>query len=231
MITLLNVTKKFKSNNNYITALNNISLTIKKGEIVGFLGPNGAGKTTTMRLIVGYLNPTSGTITINNQSIFANRLSLLSDIGYLPENNPQYIEMTVGQYLRFIQQVKQVDNIEDIISTVGLLEVVNKKIEELSRGFKQRVGLAASLIDNPSILLLDEPTSGLDPIEQDKIKSLIKKISKNKIIIFSTHILTEVEDVANRLVIINQGKIVYDGRKPTGKGSVEKLFKKIIKTS
>ena len=210
-------------------AVDNISFKIKKGEIVGFLGPNGAGKTTTMRLIVGYLKPNGGEILVDNLNPIKNRLLVLKKIGYLPENNPLYQEMYVKEYLEFIGKIKEENNLSQIINQVGLSEVLGKKIEELSRGFKQRVGLAAALMGDPEILILDEPTSGLDPLEQDKIKSLIRKISKDKIIIFSTHILSEIEDVSNRLIIINQGKIIYDGKKPKGKGAVEKLFKLKIK--
>ncbi|OGK12267.1 hypothetical protein A3C98_02405 [Candidatus Roizmanbacteria bacterium RIFCSPHIGHO2_02_FULL_37_15] len=226
MISLSSVTKKFKNK----TAVNNISFKAKEGEIIGFLGPNGAGKTTTMRLILGYLTPTEGKIFIDNLDPIEERVTLLKKIGYLPENNPLYQEMKVAEYLNFIAQVKGVDGLEDIAIHVGLKEVMDTKIEELSRGYKQRAGLAAALLGDPSILVLDEPTSGLDPLEQEKIRSLIKKISKNKTIIFSTHILSEVEDVANRLIIIDKGKIVFDGKKPKGKGGVERLFKKLVKS-
>lgn len=210
-------------------AVDNLSFKAKEGEIIGFLGPNGAGKTTTMRLILGYLKPTKGKISINNQDPIENRVEVLKNCGYLPENNPLYQEMKVREYLDFVGKIKKAKNLEEVINNVGLTEVVNKKIEELSRGYKQRVGLAVSLLGNPKILILDEPTSGLDPIEQDKIKSLIKKIAKNKIVIFSTHILSEVEEIATRLIIINKGQIVYDGKKPKEKGEVEKLFKRLVK--
>lgn len=223
MISLSEVTKKFGST----TAVDKISFKTTSGDIIGFVGPNGAGKTTTMRLILGYLQPTEGKITIDNLNPIEDRISVLKKIGYLPENNPVYQEMRVDEYLLFIASVKKADNYQEIINQVGLIEVITSKIEELSRGFKQRVGLAAALLGNPEILVLDEPTSGLDPIEQDKIKDLIKKLKKT--IIFSTHILSEVEDIANRIIIINKGKIVYDGKKPKGKGNVERLFKKLIK--
>ncbi len=225
MIILSSVYKSF----NKKIVIDNVSFKIKKGEIVGFVGPNGAGKTTTMRLILGYLKPDKGEILINDLNSIEKRLEVLNQVGYLPENNPLYQDMKVKDYLEFVAQVKKSDKIEKVINEVGLNEVVDKKIEELSRGYKQRVGLAAALIGNSEILILDEPTSGLDPLEQEKIRQLIKKIAKNKIIIFSTHILSEVEDVANRLIIINQGKILYDGLKPKGKGAVEKLFKLKIK--
>lgn len=210
-------------------AVDKISFKTKEGEIIGFVGPNGAGKTTTMRLILGYLKPTAGEILINSLNPIENRIAVLKKIGYLPENNPLYPEMKVKEYLEFIAEVKKDSQWQNVVENTGLAEVLNQKIEELSRGFKQRVGLAAALIGNPKILVLDEPTSGLDPLEQEKIRDLIKKLAKKKTIIFSTHILSEVEDVANRLIIIHQGKIVYDGKKPKGKGKVEKLFKLKIK--
>ena len=225
MISLSSVSKRFGKK----TAVEGLTFKAKEGEIIGFLGPNGAGKTTTMRLILGYLLHSEGNISIDNLSPFDDRIKVLSRIGYLPENNPLYPEMKVEEYLDFIASVKNVENFNDLISQVGLEDVMTTKIEELSRGFKQRVGLAAALLGRPKILILDEPTSGLDPLEQEKIRNLIKKISKNKTIIFSTHILSEVEDIASRLIIINQGKIVFDGKKPRGKGGVEKLFKKLVK--
>lgn len=221
MITVSSLTKSFGQN----LAVDNISFQAKDGEIIGFLGPNGAGKTTTMRLLLGYLQPTKGKVLVDGDSPIDKRLEVLRKIGYLPENNPLYPEMKVREYLEFVAAVKKEKNWDKIVDEVGLTSELNKKIEELSRGYRQRVGLAAALSGNPKILILDEPTSGLDPLEQEKIKELIKKLAKKKTIIFSTHILSEVEDVATRLVIINQGKIVYDGKKPKGKGEVEKLFK------
>ena len=211
------------------TALSDLSFTAKQGEIIGLLGPNGAGKTTTMRLLVGYLAPTSGAITVNNLSPLKQRYELSNKIGYLPENNPLYVEMKVMEYLTFISSLKKDGDVSTIIASVGLKEVLDKKIEELSRGYKQRVGLACALIGDPEILVLDEPTSGLDPIEQEKIRELIKKFGKRKTIIFSTHILSEIEAIADKIIIINEGKLVYQGIKPKGKGAVEKLFKKVVK--
>lgn len=225
MITVSTVTKRF----NHKTAVDAVSFKTKEGEIIGFLGPNGAGKTTTMRLLLGYLHPTSGQVLINKIIPSINRIVVLRSTGYLPENNPLYPEMKVGEYLQFIDEIKGRHGYEEIAQDVGIDDVYNSKIEELSRGYKQRVGLAAALIGDPSLLILDEPTSGLDPIEQDKIKNLIKKIAKHKTVIFSTHILSEVESIATRLIIINKGKIIYDGKKPQGRGAVEKLFKKLVK--
>jgi ABC-2 type transport system ATP-binding protein len=225
MIIFSSVTKKFGETQ----AVDNISFKLKEGEIVGLLGPNGAGKTTTMRLILGYLSPTKGTITVDNLNPAIDRINVLRKIGYLPENNPLYLEMKVREYLKFISEAKKDTNSSSIITDVGLDDVVNTKIEELSRGYKQRVGLAAALIADPKILVLDEPTSGLDPLEQEKIRSLIKKIGRKKTVIFSTHILSEVEEIATKFIIINKGQIVYDGVKPKGKGGVEKLFRKLVK--
>ncbi|CAN5120255.1 hypothetical protein BH09PAT2_BH09PAT2_10910 [soil metagenome] len=227
MITLTHVTKQYTTKK----AVNDISLSTKKGEIIGFLGPNGAGKTTTMKLILGLLKPTSGEVMVDNFDPVKQRLSVVSKVGYLPENNPLYGEMRVIEYLEFIASAKGVgfESIPDIMAEVNLEDAEQAKIENLSRGYKQRVGMAAALIGNPEILILDEPTSGLDPIEQDKIKDLIKKLAKEKIVIFSTHILSEVEAVANRLIIINKGNIVYDGAKPKGTGAVEKLFKQLLR--
>ena len=226
MILLTSVTKRFRNT----LAVDNISFKAKQGEIIGFLGVNGAGKTTTMRLLLGYLNSTSGKISIDNLNPLKDRIQVLRNVGYLPENNPLYQEMKVDEYLTFIAAVKGKTILRDTIDQVGLEDVIKSKIENLSRGYKQRVGLVAALIGNPQILILDEPTSGLDPIEQEKIRKLIKKLSSDKTIIFSTHILSEVEDVATRLIIIHKGKIVYDGKKPRGRGGVEKLFKKLVKS-
>lgn len=224
MISLTSVSKKFKTK----TAVDNVSFKAKEGDIIGFLGPNGAGKTTTMRLILGYLTPTHGKVRVDNIDPIDDRISVLKSIGYLPENNPLYVEMRVREYLKFVADIKGISSFDAIARDVGLNDVLNARIEELSRGFKQRVGLAAALLADPPTLILDEPTSGLDPIEQEKIKELIIKIAKKKTIIFSTHILSEVEDVANRLIIINRGKLVFDDDKPKGKGGVEKLFRKLV---
>lgn len=225
MISLSAVTKKFVDK----VAVDKISFKTSLGEVIGFVGPNGAGKTTTMRLIMGYLAPTEGKILVNDLDPIKNRIEILKNIGYLPENNPLYIEMKVEEYLQFIAQLKEDKDYKKAIKDINLDEVLKMKIENLSRGYKQRVGLAAALLGNPEILVLDEPTSGLDPLEQEKIRDLIRKLSKSKTIIFSTHILSEVEDVADRIIMIDQGRIVFDGKKPKGKGEVEKLFKKLIK--
>jgi ABC-2 type transport system ATP-binding protein len=222
MITVSNITKVFGKKK----AVDAISFTIKKGEIVGFLGPNGAGKTTTMRLLVGFLSPTTGTILIDELSPVRDRTFVLQKVGYLPENNPLYPEMKVSEYLQFICDTKGADSIEESCRAVNIEDILDQKIEELSRGYRQRVGLAAALIGNPEALILDEPTSGLDPIEQEKIRSLIKNLSKKTTVIFSTHILSEVEEIADRLIIIKKGNIVYDGQNQ--KKGINELFKKVM---
>jgi ABC-2 type transport system ATP-binding protein len=227
MIELSHVYKQFGIK----IAVSDLSFKAEVGDIIGFVGPNGAGKTTSMRLITGLLKPTEGTVKIFDKNPISDRLSILPRLGYLPENNPLPTDMTVQEYLTYIAGVKNELHIEKIIQELHIDDVYEKKIETLSRGYKQRVGLAASLCGRPEILLLDEPTSGLDPIEQDVIKELIQKLAKKRIVIFSTHILSEIEDVATRVLIINRGKLLFDGPKPKGKGSVETLFKKLIKKS
>lgn len=225
MIEFKNVTKTFGAK----TAVKDVSFTAEKGEIIGFLGPNGAGKTTTMRLLLGILTPSSGTVRTLGKNPSDHRVDVARGTGYLPENNPLYPEMKVHEYLAFIAGVRKTTIPDGLAEDVGIDDVLDSRIEELSRGYKQRVGLAAALVGNPRLLILDEPTSGLDPIEQDRIKDLIRTIAKDKTIIFSTHILSEVEDIASRLIIINRGEVVYDGGKPAGKGAVEKLFKELVK--
>lgn len=212
-------------------AITDLTFSIAPGDIVGFLGPNGAGKTTTMRLITGFIKPTEGEVRVLNKNPITERLDILPRLGYLPENNPLPGDMTVKEYLSFISEIKKESHVEKIVTELNMEDVYEKKIEQLSRGFKQRVGLAAALCGKPDILLLDEPTSGLDPIEQDVIKDLIQKLAKKRIVMFSTHILSEIEDVATRVLIINKGQLLYDGVKPKGKGAVETLFKKLIKKS
>ena len=211
--------------------VDDLSFEIAPGECLGVIGPNGAGKTTTMRLITGYLKPTEGKVKVFEKNPISERLSVLPRVGYLPENNPLPSDMTVAEYLIFIAEIKKESHIEKIVQELNIDDVYDKKIEQLSRGYKQRVGLSAALCGTPDILLLDEPTSGLDPIEQDVIKDLIKKLAKKRTVIFSTHILSEIDDIATRVLIINQGKLLFDGVKPKGKGSVETLFKKLVKKS
>jgi len=195
-------------------AVNNISFTIGKGEIVGFLGPNGAGKSTTMKIITGYLASDGGEVEVCNEVVNTNSLSSKRKIGYLPEANPLYFEMYVREYLDFIAGIHHIQNskskIEETIKTVGLTIEANKKIGQLSKGYKQRVGLAAALIHDPEVLILDEPTSGLDPNQIVEIREVIKTLGQNKTVLFSSHILQEVQAICDRVIIINKGNIVAD---------------------
>ena len=210
MIKITNLTKKYNS----VKVLDNISFEVKKGEILGFLGPNGAGKTTTMKILTGYIAPTEGQITVDNINVQEDSYSVRQKIGYLPENNPLYEDMKVIEYLKFVagmREVKDKSKIESIIKTCGLTTVTEKNIGELSKGFRQRVGLASALMHDPEILILDEPTSGLDPNQIVEIRKLIKEIGEKKTVILSTHILPEVQATCNQVIIINDGKIVASG--------------------
>ena len=195
-------------------ALNGISLNIKKGEIVGLLGPNGAGKSTLMKIITCYVEPTSGKVIINNKNINEDHEKIKSEIGYLSENNPLYTYMYVKEYLEFSAKMHNVSNvkkkIDEVILKTHINKEKNKKIIELSKGYKQRVGLAAALIHDPKILILDEPTTGLDPNQLGDIRKLIKDIGINKTVLFSTHVLNEVEKICDRVIVINQGNIIED---------------------
>ena len=197
-------------------AVNNISFTINKGEVVGFLGPNGAGKSTTMKMITGYLAADAGQVTVCEMAANENSTHTKKKIGYLPEANPLYLDMYVREYLAFIAGVHEISdpkkNIEEVILTVGLTPEAHKKIGQLSKGYKQRVGLAAALVHNPEVLILDEPTSGLDPNQIVEIRSVIKSLAKEKTILFSSHIMQEVEAICDRVIIINKGNIVADDR-------------------
>jgi ABC-2 type transport system ATP-binding protein len=197
-------------------AVNNISFTITKGEIVGFLGPNGAGKSTTMKMITGYLKADAGSATVCGIAVNETSNETKKKIGYLPEANPLYFDMYVREYLNFVSNIHEVTNkkekIEEVIKTVGLTVEANKKIGQLSKGYKQRVGLAAALIHNPDVLILDEPTSGLDPNQIVEIREVIKELGKDKTVLFSSHIMQEVEAICDRVIIINKGNIVADDK-------------------
>ena len=209
-ITVNNLTKIYGAQK----AVDDIFFTVNKGEIVGFLGPNGAGKSTTMKIITGYLTASTGSATVCNLTVDENNNETKKKIGYLPEANPLYFDMYVREYLDFVSNIHAVknkkDKIEEVIKTVGLTVEANKKIGQLSKGYKQRVGLAAALIHDPEVLILDEPTSGLDPNQIVEIREVIKKLGKNKTVLFSSHILQEVQAICDRVVIINKGKIVAD---------------------
>jgi ABC-2 type transport system ATP-binding protein len=195
-------------------AVNNISFSLNKGEIVGFLGPNGAGKSTTMKMITGYLLPDGGTASVSGIDVIKEPLNVKSKIGYLPEANPLYYDMYVREYLEFIAGIHNVANrkkrIEEVIELTGLTIESKKKTGQLSKGYKQRVGLAASLVHDPEVLILDEPTSGLDPNQIIEIRNVIKQQGANKTVLFSSHILQEVEAICDRVIIINKGQIVAD---------------------
>jgi ABC-2 type transport system ATP-binding protein len=195
-------------------AVDNISFKVNKGEIVGFLGPNGAGKSTTMKIITGYLEQDAGETMVADVDVRKDPISAKKKIGYLPESNALYYDMYVREYLGFIAEVHNVPNkktaIENAIRTTGLTPESDKKIAQLSKGYKQRVGLAAALIHEPEVLILDEPTSGLDPNQIIEIREVIRQQGKNKTVLFSSHILQEVEAICDRVIIINKGKLVAD---------------------
>ena len=209
-ITIEQVSKNYGDQ----VALSNVSFSLKQGEIVGFLGPNGAGKSTLMKIICCYLSQDSGNIEVCDLNTKTQDLLVKSEIGYLPEDNPLYLDMYIKEYLSFVGGLYKVNNlkkrIEEIIDQTGLDSEQHKKIGELSKGFKQRVGLAAALIHNPKILILDEPTTGLDPNQLVGIRKLIKEVGKEKIVLLSTHIMQEVDQMCNRVIIIKQGEIVDD---------------------
>lgn len=221
MIEIKNLSKKFGST----VVLDDLSFSVKKGEILGFLGPNGAGKSTTMKIITSFWSPTKGQVIIDGVDVQEDSITSRSKIGYLPETVPLYEDMRVYEYLKFIAEVRGIPKdsvkkrIKEVVTDCGLSQVVRKPIEELSKGFRQRVGLAQAIMHEPDILILDEPTTGLDPNQIVEIRNLIKKIGKEKTIIFSTHILGEVSATCDRVIIINAGKIV-------GEGSPAELAKK-----
>lgn len=211
-LVVKNLLKQYGSQN----AVNEISFRVEAGEIVGFLGPNGAGKSTTMKIATGYVPPTSGEVTVAGFDVTAQPLAVKKVTGYLPEHNPLYTDMYVHEYLGFIGKLYGLggsalkSRVGEMIELCGLTVEQNKKIETLSKGYRQRVGLAQALIHNPKVLILDEPTTGLDPNQILEIRSLIKNISKNKTVIFSTHIMQEVSALCDRVIVINKGELVAD---------------------
>ncbi|MBE7628717.1 gliding motility-associated ABC transporter ATP-binding subunit GldA [Tenacibaculum piscium] len=208
-------------------AVNSISFEAKKGEIVGFLGPNGAGKSTTMKILTGFIPPSEGTVFVNGIDVLKNPIEAQKNIGYLPEHNPLYLEMYVREYLQFQAAIYKVskNKIAEVIKKVGLTSEAHKKIGELSKGYRQRVGLAAAILHDPEVLILDEPTTGLDPNQLVEIRELIKELGKDKTVLFSTHIMQEVEAVCNRVIIINKGEIVIDKPIVELKTSKEQIIK------
>lgn len=222
-------------------ALDNVSFTINTGEIVGLLGPNGAGKSTMMKIITCFIPPTSGNISVYGNDIYENSLEIRKKVGYLPENNPLYHDLYVKEYLEFVAGIYKVDNkrvrVNEMIQLTGLDIEQHKKIGALSKGYRQRVGLAQAMIHNPDVLILDEPTSGLDPNQLIEIRNLIREIGKEKTIVLSTHIMQEVEAVCSRAIIIDKGQIVADDKtsklsaRSTGLQVLEVEFNKPIQTS
>ncbi len=212
-IRVLNLTKEYKQQR----AVDQISLTVKPGEIVGFLGPNGAGKSTTMKIATGYLPPTEGTVEVNGFDVRTQPMEVRRSVGYLPEHNPLYVDLYVKEYLRFAGSLHGLRGsdlsrrITHMIELVGLGREQHKRIGQLSKGYRQRVGLAQALIHNPPVLILDEPTTGLDPNQLVEIRQVIREAGQDKTVLFSTHIMQEVEAVCDRVVIINRGQIVADG--------------------
>lgn len=212
MIEVKNLTKRYGAN----TALNKVSFTVEEGTIVGFLGPNGAGKSTTMNIITGYLSATSGSVTVQGKSTLENPNEVKKLIGYLPEMPPLYLDMTVNEYLNFMYELKGVkldrkQHIGEICRLTKIDNVYNRLVGNLSKGYKQRVGIAQALLGNPPVLILDEPTVGLDPKQIIEIRNLIKSLGKNHTIILSSHILPEVQAVCERVIVINNGRLVADG--------------------
>ena len=210
VITVKNVTKKYGN----FKAIDNISFEIKEGEIVGLLGPNGAGKSTTMNMLTGFIEPTEGQILINDFDILKKPKKAKLNIGYMPENVPLYMDQTVKEFVNYMADLKMVpkkqkkESVESILKETGLIEVKNKLIRNLSRGYKQRVSMAGALVGNPKILILDEPTVGLDPKQITEIRSLIKSLGKNHTLIISSHILSEISQLCEKVIIINNGKII-----------------------
>ena len=221
-IKVTNVTKTY----NQQKALNNVSFSADKGQIIGFLGPNGAGKSTMMKILTGFIKPNEGNVFVDDIDVLKNPLEAQKTIGYLPEHNPIYKDMFVREYLQFQASIFKVDksHIEICIEKVGLIEEAHKKIHQLSKGYQQRVGLAAAILHNPTVLILDEPTTGLDPNQLVEIRQLIKDLGKEKTVLFSTHIMQEVEAVCDRVIIIKKGEILVDKKLSTLKENKQQVI-------
>ena len=207
-INVSNISKEYGSQK----ALDGVSFHIDKGEIVGFLGPNGAGKSTLMKILTTFIKPTAGEASVNHLDVLKDPFKVKQSIGYLPEHNPLYLDMYVREYLAFHAEIYKTprSEVENIIKKTGLLPEANKKIEQLSKGYRQRVGLASALLHDPEVLILDEPTTGLDPNQLIEVRALIKNVGASKTVLLSTHIMQEVEAICDRVIIINKGKIVLD---------------------
>ena len=221
-----------------INAVCNISFDVGYGEVLGFLGPNGAGKSTTMKMITGFLEPTSGTVEVNGHDVLEDPLSVKRSIGYLPEGAPAYEEMTVKSFLNFIADIRELsgslrkNRLDEVIETINIGTVIDQSIETLSKGYKRRVGLAQAILHDPDILIMDEPTDGLDPNQKHEVRNLIKKMAEKKAIIISTHILEEVDAVCSRAIIISSGKLLFDGTpeqliSKSDQGNIDHAFRNI----
>lgn len=208
-------------------AVKAISFSVDKGEIVGFLGPNGAGKSTTMKIVAGYIKPTEGNVLVDDIDVVEKTIEAQKRIGYLPEHNPLYLDMYVREYLQFQASIYKIDStkIVEVLKTVGLTDEAHKKINQLSKGYRQRVGLAAAILHDPEVLILDEPTTGLDPNQLVEIRQLIKELGKNKTVLLSTHIMQEVEAVCDRVLLINKGEVVIDKTLKELKSNKEQIIK------
>jgi ABC-2 type transport system ATP-binding protein len=226
-IEVKNITKTYGTQK----ALDNVSFSVNKGEIVGFLGPNGAGKSTLMKILTTYLTADEGEATVNGFDVTTAQKNVQQSVGYLPEHNPLYLDLYVREYLEFSADVHKTDKsrIQEVIELTGLTPESHKKIGELSKGFRQRVGLATALLHNPDVLILDEPTTGLDPNQLVEIRELIKNIGKDKTVFLSTHIMQEVEAICDRIIIIHKGKIVEDAQLADLGSNLEKVFREKTK--
>lgn len=228
-ITVNSVSKSYASQK----ALNNISFSADKGQIIGFLGPNGAGKSTMMKILTGFIKPNEGAVFVDDIDVLKNPIAAQKVIGYLPEHNPLYAEMYVREYLQFQAAIYKVakSQIEDCIEKVGLTLEADKKIHQLSKGYQQRVGIAAAILHNPKVLILDEPTTGLDPNQIVEIRALIQELGKDKTVLFSTHIMQEVEAVCDRVIIIKKGEILVDKKLKELQDSKQQIIEVTYNTS
>ena len=228
-ITVNSVSKSYASQK----ALNNISFSADKGQVIGFLGPNGAGKSTMMKILTGFIKPNEGAVFVDDIDVLKNPIAAQKVIGYLPEHNPLYAEMYVREYLQFQAAIYKVakSQIEDCIEKVGLTLEAGKKIHQLSKGYQQRVGIAAAILHNPKVLILDEPTTGLDPNQIVEIRALIQELGKDKTVLFSTHIMQEVEAVCDRVIIIKKGEILVDKKLKELQDSKQQIIEVTYNTS
>lgn len=228
-ITVNSVSKSYASQK----ALNNISFSADKGQVIGFLGPNGAGKSTMMKILTGFIKPNEGAVFVDDIDVLKNPIAAQKVIGYLPEHNPLYAEMYVREYLQFQAAIYKVakSQIEDCIEKVGLTLEADKKIHQLSKGYQQRVGIAAAILHNPKVLILDEPTTGLDPNQIVEIRALIQELGKDKTVLFSTHIMQEVEAVCDRVIIIKKGEILVDKKLKELQDSKQQIIEVTYNTS